>query len=81
MTHDDDWPIIRLTPGPTDAELEAERDDKYNAEVAFEAGVTHRCLAPAPQRYGAFGVWPRCALVRHHTGLHSTSYGETWEAS
>lgn len=29
-----DWPIIQCTPGPTDAELEAERDRKHSAAVA-----------------------------------------------
>jgi len=77
----DDWPIIQFKPGPTDAELEAERDLNHNLEVARETGVEHLCLAPAPQRYGAFGVWPQCALVRHHTGVHSTTYGKTWAAS
>lgn len=33
-----DWPLIRCTPGPTDAELQAERDIKHAQELAeFEA--------------------------------------------
>jgi hypothetical protein len=28
------WPIIRCTPGPTDAELAAERDEKHARDVA-----------------------------------------------
>lgn len=36
---DDDLPIIQLPPGPTDAELEAERDAKHEAEVARWFGV------------------------------------------
>ena len=31
----DDWPIIRCTPGPTDAELEAERDVKHAIDIAM----------------------------------------------
>lgn len=31
---DSDWPIIRLKPGPSDAELEADRDAKHAAAVA-----------------------------------------------
>lgn len=30
----DDLPIIQLRPGPTDAELEAQRDAKHAREVA-----------------------------------------------
>jgi len=30
----DDLPVIQLRPGPTDAELEAERDAKHLQEVA-----------------------------------------------
>lgn len=29
-----DWPIIRCTPGPTDAELAAERDAKHAQDLA-----------------------------------------------
>lgn len=31
----DGWPIIRCTPGPTDAELEADRDVKHAVDVAL----------------------------------------------
>jgi len=74
---DDDWPVIRLTPGPTDAELEAERDRKHRVDVAFDT-ATSFCRVPAPERYGAFGVWPVCALSAGHDGDHSTSYGNAW---
>lgn len=30
----DDWPIIRCQPGPTDAELQAERDIKHAQAMA-----------------------------------------------
>ena len=29
-----DWPLIRCTPGPTDAELQAERDIKHAQALA-----------------------------------------------
>ena len=34
MTDYNDLPIIRCRPGPTDAELKAQRDDKHFREVA-----------------------------------------------
>ena len=34
MTDFDDLPIIQCRPGPTDAELKAQRDEKHFREVA-----------------------------------------------
>ena len=48
----DDWPIIRCTPGPTDAELEAERDAKHTQELA-EFDAEERYLAEV-QAFDAF---------------------------
>lgn len=43
----DDLPLIRLKPTPTDAELAADRDAKYQALLAREAtrgcGCTYPC--------------------------------------
>jgi hypothetical protein len=73
----DNWPIIQLPAGPSDAELEAERDDKHRLAVAFDTATSY-CRVPAPERYGAFGVWPVCALSASHEGDHATTWGTTW---
>jgi hypothetical protein len=70
----DNWPIIQLPPGPSDAELEAERDAKHAAETEFlEVG---HCLNPAPRKPDAFGAWPKCALRKGHDGAHATLIGD-----
>lgn len=44
-----DWPILQCTPGPTDSELQAERDAKHLRELSeFEA--EERYLAQAEER-------------------------------
>ena len=74
----DDWPIIQLPAGPTDAELEAERDAKHAAELKADDGC---CLAPALTKTETFGVWPRCAEPKGHGGPHATTWGHTWKAT
>lgn len=47
MSDFDDLPLIQLKPTPSDAELAAERDAKYRAQLAREAargcGCTYAC--------------------------------------
>ena len=47
MSDFDDLPLIQLKPTPSDAELAAERDVKYRAQLAHEAkrgcGCTYAC--------------------------------------
>ena len=59
---DNDWPTIQCPPGPTDAELEAERDTKHLQAVTewfrlewLMAGITAGAVALAPTA-GAFPV-------------------------
>ncbi len=72
----DNWPIIQLPAGPSDAELEAERDIKHAADLRAEEGY---CLAPALRKTEAFGVWPCCSQPVGHAGPHATTWGHTWE--
>ena len=52
---DNNWPTIQCPPGPTDAELEAERDTKHRRDVVewfrldwLMAGITAGAIAIAP---------------------------------
>ena len=53
MSNYDDLPLIQLKPTPTDAELAAERDAKYQALLAWEARRGCGCTYPC-----ACGEWP-----------------------
>ena len=53
MSNYDDLPLIQLKPTPTDAELAAERDAKYQALLAWEARRGCGCIYPC-----ACGEWP-----------------------
>lgn len=72
MTHDD-LPIIQCPPGPTDAELEAERDTKHAAAVADWMGH-HDRLAEGLTSGAVADTEPRTVAEQ----LDAAETGEQW---